>query len=181
MILFQRSIKAQSIIELITGILVAIPAFFVLFDLAIIVIAVQINDNIAKNACRIASQGDPITAQARALTSVIQASKGYGSLIKSPKLANYITNLTSNDISTWQKTGGIIVHYTGSGSVPGEVSITTSIEIQPFIIPWFISGGKNFVFKASQKFPFSYASYDPASTANPWLIPNSSATYAEQQ
>ncbi len=176
-----KIVKGQSIIELIGGLIIIIPIVILLLDLAIIVMAVQTNENIAKNAARVASQSDPLSAQAKAQALVNQASFTLGSFIKSIKMTNYSTNLTSTDIQNWINNGGIVVHSNGSIDIPGQVSITTTIKVQGFIIPLFLSSGQPINFKSTHQYPFSFASYDPTATANPWTIPASGASYMYNQ
>ena len=176
-----KLINGQSITELVVSIIIIIPVVLFLFDLAIMIIAVQTNDHIAKNAARVASQSDPLSAKLKAQTLISQARHNIQPFIKSLTMTNYSTNLTSQDILNWQNNGGLVLHVSTTNTVPGIVSITTQIKVQGFIIPWFIASGQNMSFNSTHQYPFSFASYDPAATANPWAIPATGSSSAFNQ
>ena len=178
--LSKRVKSAQSLVELATGITVLIPVVLLFFDLSLIVIAVQTNENIAKNAARVASMGSPLQYQSRAQSSVNQAANNHSGPISNISLVSATTNLTQNDILTWESSGGLVVHQNGNSTQPGIVTVTTQVKVKPFIISIFSSGAP-LSFKASRSFPFSSVMYDPALNTNPWALPPTGGVGSAQQ
>ena len=77
----RRRAKAQSLVELTDGLLVLVPIILIFFDLAVIVIGVQVNDQTCKQAARAASSGDPVSANQRAQAIVARANQQGSSMV----------------------------------------------------------------------------------------------------
>ncbi len=179
---FYRRIQAQSLVELTTGLVVLIPVLMLFFDLALMVIAVQTNNNIARNAARVASMGSPLQYQSRAQASVNQAALSHNGPITKIVMVSATTNLTPTDITNWENSGGLVVHLNGSQTYPGIVYVTTKISVKPFLIS-IVTNNKPLSFTTVQSYPFSAVLYDPASgtNSNPWTLPATGGNGAAQQ
>lgn len=145
--------KGQSSVELCAGLLILVPLVLVLFDLAVIVIGVQVNDQTCRQAARSASSGDPASAQQRAEAIIARANQQGSSMLSNFTLSNFTlspsTILADTDALRFTN-GGF------GGTVSGTVTVQTSVEIRPFIVPVVYSGGAPLVFTASQTFPFTF-------------------------
>ncbi len=190
----------QTLLELAAILMVIIPTVLLFLDLVLIAAVVQINDNIARNAARQAANGPPtsvggssssgsgmlatIAPQAynRANACVAQANKSYSGVIANFAIANSWTNLTSADIQNWQISGGELLHYSGNQISTGLVSITTTVQVKPFLLPLVLASSKVMTFNATHTFPFSYVGYYSGNQhSNPWtIIPTGSQTSAKQ-
>lgn len=86
----RRSASAQSLAELVAGLLVLVPILFACIDLAVCIIAITTNDTAARDAARAAATGRPSLScygeedssnRARAIISKVYQ---YGGYIKGP-------------------------------------------------------------------------------------------------
>ena len=148
-----RKRRGQSTVELCAGLIILVPLVLVLFDLAVIVIGVQVNDQTCRQAARSASSGDPSSAQQRAQAIIARANQQGSSMLSNFTLSSFTlspsTILTDTD-KLRAENGGF------GGTVTGTVTVQTTVEIRPFIVPIVYSGGHPLVFTASQTFPFTF-------------------------
>lgn len=149
--------SGQSTVELVCGLFVLIPLVLVLFDLAVIVIGVQVNDQTCRQAARAAASGDPASAQQRAAAVVARANQQGSSM-----LSNFIliTPLTFNPGSVIADAADLVPY---GGTVSGTVTVQTEVDIAPFIVPYVYSGGAPLKFRSSQTFPFTHVVKNTAS------------------
>lgn len=145
--------KGQSTVELCAGLIILVPLVLVLFDLAVIVIGVQVNDQTCRQAARSASSGDPATARQRAEAIIARANQQGSSMLSNFTLDQFIFNpstvLSDTDALRFSN-GGF------GGTVSGTITVETTVQIRPFIVPMVYSGGAPLTFRASQTFPFTY-------------------------
>jgi len=139
--------RGQSSVELVTGLIVLIPVVLVLFDLAVIVLGVQINDQTCREAARVASIGDPTDCTKRADAVVNRANKQGSSMLSNFQLVSCVSSVSAADIAALQPYGG---------PVTGTVTVQTKVDIKPFVVQYAYSGGAPIVFHARQTYPFSY-------------------------
>ncbi len=195
--------SGQTLLELVATLIILIPTVLLFLDLLLIAVVVQINDDVARNATRQASNGAPsspgspggsgagtlasIAPQSyyRAKVYVDQANKSHSGAIANIAITNSWTNLTSADIQNWQISGGELLHHQGNQVSTGLVSITTSVQVRPFVLPWVLASSKVMTFNATHTFPFSYVGYYSGSgnpnSNNPWtIIPTGRQTSAKQ-
>lgn len=142
--------KGQSTVELVCGLFILIPLVLVLFDLAVIVIGVQVNDQTCRQAARAAASGDPGSAQQRAQAVVARANQQGSSM-----LSNYTLTLplTFNPANVATQAANLVPY---GGTVSGTVTVETTVDIRPFLVPYVYSGGAPLTFRSSQTFPFTY-------------------------
>ena len=137
----------QSLMELAVGLCVLIPVMLVVFDLAMIVLAVQQNDALCREAARAAASGDPNTIKQRATAVVAQANKKAAGM-----MANYqLVSLTSTASATYLASLG---QY--GGPVNATVTAQTQVDVKPFVVQYAYNGKSPLQFKSQQTFPFTY-------------------------
>jgi hypothetical protein len=121
----------QSLVELVVGIAVLIPIMLVIFDLAVIVIAVQMNDSTCREAARVAASGSPSDVQQRANAIVARANARASSMMSNFTLVSYSNTAPTNYMSTIGQFGG---------PINGTVTIKTQVDVRPFIVQWAYAG-----------------------------------------
>lgn len=149
----KRRRPGQSMVELVCGLFILIPLVLVLFDLAVIVIAVQVNDQTCRQAARAAASGDPNSANARAQAVVARANQQGSSMMSNYTLSALVFNpasLPAQATALQYSNGGF------GGTLTGTVSVDTTVDVKPFIVPYVYSGGAPLTFRSSQTYPFSY-------------------------
>jgi hypothetical protein len=144
---FIRKRQGQSIIELAVGLMALIPIVLVIFDLAVIVIGVQINDSTCREAARVAASGDPSDAQARAGAVVARANQRAQGMLSNFVLVNVNNTVTPAQMAALQPYGG---------PVQGTVTVQTEVDIRPFVVQFAYSGKSPLTFRSQQSFPFTY-------------------------
>lgn len=152
--------RGQSIIELVIGLMVLVPIVLLIFDLAVLVLGVQQNDSICREAARVAAAGDPTKAndlQDRANAVVTRANNNTKGMLSNFKLISVNTNPSQAAINTqiaqWQ------VPPPGSGNtggpITGTVTVDTEVDIKPFLVKYAYNG-QTLTFRSRQSFPFTY-------------------------
>ena len=139
--------RGQSLVELVVGIAVLIPIMLVIFDLAVIVIAVQMNDSTCREAARVAASGSPSDVQQRALAIVSRANVRASAMMSNFTLVSYSNTAPTNYMSTIGQFGG---------PINGTVTIQTQVDVKPFIVQWAYAGVSPLKFRSQQTFPFTY-------------------------
>lgn len=152
----RRKAKAQSLVELTVGLLVLVPIILIFFDLAVIVIGVQVNDQTCKQAARAASSGDPVSANQRAQAIVARANQQGSSM-----LSNFTLTATTFNPSTVIADRNALNPY--GGTVSGTVTVSTTVDIRPFLVPYVYSGGAPLTFRSAQTYPFTFVAPNTAS------------------
>jgi hypothetical protein len=152
-LVLNRKRRGQSLVELVCGLLVLIPIILVLFDLAVIVLGVQLNDSTCREAARVASLGDPLTASTRAQAVIDRANASGSSMLSNFKLVKCVSTVTAADIAALGAFGG---------PISGSVTVDTEVDIRPFVVAVVWNGGAPLTFRSEQTFPFTF------------VVPNSS-------
>lgn len=146
--------KGQSLLELSIGLAALIPIMLVVFDLSVIVIAIQSNDSLCREAARNAAAGDPSTALARATAIVAQANlrTHQGGMLANFQLVSPTPTVTfTSNQSTYSQYAG---QY--GGQVVGTVNVQTQVDVKPFVVQYAYGGMSPLQFRSSQTFPFTY-------------------------
>lgn len=154
----RRKSIGQSAVELCTGLIVLVPIILVLFDLAVIVLGVQLNDATCREAARVAALGDPTTCSARALAVINRANNQSSALLSNFQLKNCTSTVTAAQIAAMQPFGG---------PVSGTVSVTTEVDIRPFVVYLVYTGSSPLHFQSVQTYPFTYTVPNSAPTTAP--------------
>lgn len=152
-ILISTRKNGQSIIELAVGILVLVPIVLVLFDLAVLVLGVQINDSVCRDAARAAASGNPADIKARAQAIVNRVNAQSSGMLSNFVLKDCSTSSVSKQNIDNAKQYG--------GPVTGTVTVTTQVDIRPFVVTWVYQGGDPLKFNSRQSFPFTYVFPNP--------------------
>lgn len=160
--------RGQSIIELCVGLTVLVPIVLLVFDLAVIVMAVQINDSTCREAARVAASGNLGDLSINSLaTSDLYKRANAVVLRANTQSAGILSNfalfaLTTNPPEASIKATILSLGNTG-GPVTGTVSVTTTVEVRPFLVKYAYNGGAPLVFQSRQSFPFTYVVPNTAS------------------
>jgi Flp pilus assembly protein TadG len=139
--------RGQSLVELVVGIAVLIPVMLLIFDLAVIVIAVQMNDSTCREAARVAASGSPSDVQQRANAIISRANVRATGMMSNFTLVSYSNTAPANYMSTIGQFGG---------PINGTVTIQTEVDVKPFIVQWAYNGISPLKFRSQQSFPFTY-------------------------
>ena len=126
--------------------MVLIPIVLVLFDLCVIVMAVQVNDATCREAARVAASGSPSDMQLRAQAVVNRANGSAVGMLSNFALASITSTISAADFAKISKYGG---------TVNGTVSVETNVEVRPFLVKYAWTGGKPLQFHSQQSFPFT--------------------------
>ena len=144
-----RKRLGQSIVELCAGIMVLVPIVLVLFDLTVIVLAVQLNDSTCREAARVGAIGDPdaTACKNRVLAVINRANKGGSSMLSKFMMVSCTNTVTPAQIAALSPYGG---------PVTGTVSVVTQVDVKPFVVHLIYAGGPALQFRSSQSYPFTY-------------------------
>lgn len=150
----QRKKNGASLTELCVGLLIAIPVFLFAFDCAKLIIGVQINDKICREAARVAASGAPSSAELRAGSVVTRANEEKMGKIADLRLVSVSNTARPADIQAVQRNGG---------TVTGTVTVTTAVDINTFFASWLNPGRQFLTFQSKQSFPYTYVLPSPIS------------------
>lgn len=142
-----RMHRGQSLVELTAGLFLVVPIVLVLFDLAVIVMGVQINDSTCREAARMASKGDPTSSNSRATAVINRANNQGSSMLSKFYLISCNNTVTAADVAALQPFGG---------PVNGTVTVITEVDIRPFVVALVYQGGGPMKFRSSQTYPVTY-------------------------
>ncbi len=148
--------KGQSIVELSVGLIALIPIVLVVFDLAVIVIGVQINDSTCREAARVAASGAPKDQANRAKAVIARANQRSAGM-----LSNFVL-VTDPPLSTVTQAQADALNPYG-GALNGTVTVQTEVDIKPFVVQAAYNGQSPLKFRSQQSFPITY------------VVPNSAA------
>jgi len=151
--------KGQSIVELAIGLIALIPIVLVVFDLAVIVIGVQINDSTCREAARVAASGAPQDQANRAKAVVARANARAAGMLSNFKL------ITDPPLSTVSQAQADALKPYG-GALNGTVTVQTEVEVRPFVVQAAYNGQSPLKFRSQQSFPITYVVPNSA-TASP--------------
>jgi len=156
--------RGQSIVELCVGLTVLVPIVLLVFDLAVIVMAVQINDSTCREAARVAASGNlgdlgppknlPLSGSdiyKRAEAVVKRANTQSAGILSNFRLLSVTTSPAESSIAATINALG-----TTGGPVTGTVTVITTVEVRPFLVKYAYSGGAPLVFQSGQSFPFTF-------------------------
>jgi TadE-like protein len=143
-----RPIGGVSTVELVTGLIVLVPFFLAMFELAVIVIVAQVSDGAAREAARIAASSDPRFAQQRADAVIAQTNQGSHTMSSQFKMVSFA--FTPADTLA-QETK--LIPY--GGSLTGDVTVTVQCTVKPYLIS-LLTNNKPITFNSMKTCPFTY-------------------------
>lgn len=147
----KRTKRAQSIVELVAGVILIIPVVLLLIDLATLVLGVTSNDNLCREAARAASAGDPDSANARATAIVNQANLTKGGVIAKFELIDARPLRPDRSGPPIRPDGA-----TGGGIVQGSVDVRTRVIVAPPFLLNALKRDDHFAFETFQSFPITF-------------------------
>jgi Flp pilus assembly protein TadG len=139
-------------IEMCVGLIVLLPVIFTVFDLGIIVLALQTNDSACREAARLAATGDPLLASQRAGAAVARANENNSQLANNFALVSCVLSIPNAQL---------VVLSANGGPANGSVTVITQVDIYPFIVHWAYAGVKPLQFASQETYPFSYTYPQP--------------------
>lgn len=118
-------LNGQSTIEMIAGVIVIMPVILFLFDLAVVLLSVQVNDAACRDAARAAAAGPPSQLTDRANTIVNNFYKSGGYISKIEVIPNGTqANITATPDPVY---GG---PYTGTAQVTTKMTINVPVTVK---------------------------------------------------
>jgi len=148
--------SGQSLIEFTAGLVVLVPVLLVLVDLAIVIYGVQLNDTACHNAAQAAAAGEPAEAQYRAQTVLNQVnSRTTGELVSHFALDRPVeSEIEAAPIPYRDQMTGKTVNP--GGVITGTATVTTTVEIRPFIVHNVYGKRLPLKFSCRQSIPIRY-------------------------
>jgi hypothetical protein len=151
--LANRRDGAQSIVEVVFGIVFLFIGVLMLVDLAMVIYGVELNDIACQNAARAAAAGAPSEARTRAHAVVDGMSQ--------PRLISTLcivppveTKISSQPPAhTDDDTGE---PFAGAGQVCGDVTVQTEVAVRPLCLHMVLGGRSPLKFRSRHTFPISY-------------------------
>jgi len=147
--LFGSTARGQSLVELTMGICVLVPLVIIVVDLVMLIIGSELNDNLCREAARIAATGDPAAATSRALATVLANDNRSSSIVNGFRL--FDVKLFPNNIvaqtSSLQPYGGTVI---------GTVTVSTIANINTFAVKWLFNKGQAIAVSSTRTCPFTY-------------------------
>lgn len=139
--------RGQSLLEVSIALFLIVPVVLLVLDLAMIIIGVQANDTTCREAARLAASGDPNTAKLRATAVIARANNNINGFVSNFSLVALDSTVTSAQLASLNPYGGTIT---------GAVTVSTEVEVRPFLVHWLYSGKQPLTFRSRQSYPFTY-------------------------
>jgi hypothetical protein len=134
--------------ELAAGLVIAVPLFLALFELAMIFIIAQATDAVTNEAARVAAAGDPQKAVVRVQNVINRANQEQRIMSSLMKLQ--ACTFTPADLLTEEAK---MIPF--GGTLNGDVTIQIQCQVKPWLFSLF-TNNQPIVFKSQKTFPFSY-------------------------
>jgi hypothetical protein len=155
-----RKKTGQSFVELAAGLIVLIPILLALLDLAMIIIAVQVNDTVCRDAARAASSGRPADFTSSMGVQKANAMERAQGVVKRAKASSggYIAQLNiipSESGPTFVDPGNPGPDPNFGGAYNGSYHVTTEVTVNvPAYVPKVME--PSYTFRARQEFPITF-------------------------
>jgi hypothetical protein len=148
--------SGQSLFEAAVGIMAFAAVLLVVADLAVVLLAVQVNDNACAGAARAAADGDPAQAGRRAEAALRPpAKRPSGALVSDVVLVPPVkTQITRQPLA--QKDPFSEKISNPGGPVEGIVLVSTEIQVSPFFLHLVCSPNSPLKFRCSHSSAISY-------------------------
>lgn len=149
----------QSMFELAAILLVAVPLLLVLFDAAVIMMAVATNDAACRDAARAAASGPPAllaVGNSRAVSAGDAPGKRVSAVLKKIYApGGYLKILDDVEIHETIKSP-VPGAATGGGAVIGEVTVRTTANVFPPFIVGHVVGSGAIQFRKEETYSYTY-------------------------
>lgn len=144
----QRSVRGVSVVELVTGLVVAVPIFMACFELIMVVLIAQVSDGAAREAARVAASCDPRYAQQRADAVIAHTNEQSHAMAPQFKMVTFAFSPgdTLNEEST-------MIPY--GGTLNGDVTVTVQCTVKPYLIS-LLTNNNPITFNSMKTCPFTY-------------------------
>ncbi len=141
--------RAQSITELLVGLIALIPVILILCDIGTLIIGSAFNSELCRDAARAAANGPP--------SAIANAEpKKRAEAVVSRKRAQCAGNISINSpILVWETVRDPLPAKPFGGQVDGEVTVQTSVTVHPpFLVAAIVPNGVEL--KAKQTYPITW-------------------------
>mgnify|MGYP003394146153 CR=1 FL=1 len=153
-----RQKAGASLVEVTCGSVLLFFVVIILVDLGLLIYGVSLNDSVCRDAARKSASGNPIQAESRALLLIEQMNNrnsGNVGLVSHFRLVPPVEiEITSQPKLRRNPENDLLVNP--GGLVTGSVTVTTQVEITPFVLQLFLGGNAPLKFQSKQAFPISY-------------------------
>lgn len=148
--------SGQSLIEVTIGIVVLVPVTLTLIDLSVALWGVQENDHTCMSAARAAASGAPEEATDRAQIVLDRADgRGPTAMVSNSVLACPVqVDITSKPET--QRDPVTKEEVNPGGAVVGSVTVTSEVEVKPFLLHSFFTKAKSLKFTSQHSCPITY-------------------------
>ena len=148
--------SGQSLIEVTVGLVVLVPVVLVLIDLSTLFLGAQANESTCRNAARAAAAGDPVYATTRALSIINRSNdRSRSGMVSNFVLAQPVdVRVTSRPVSEMDQNSGQMINP--GGAVTGTATVTTEVDVRPFVVQAVYGGKSPIKLRSQQTFPISF-------------------------
>jgi len=144
----KRHSAGLSTAELAAGLIVAVPLFLAIFELAMILIIAQATDAVTQEATRVAAAGDPQQASKRVQLVINQANQQQR--IMSSQMSLGACTFNPANLLVQEST---MIPF--GGTLNGDVTVQINCQIKPWLFSLF-TNNQPLTFKSQKTYPFSY-------------------------
>ena len=156
--LSSRQKTGASLVEVTCGSVLLFFVVIILVDLGLLIYGVSLNDSVCRDAARKSASGNPIQAESRALLLVEQMNNRNGlnnAMVSHFRLVPPVKiEITSQPNLRRDPENDKPVNP--GGLVTGSVTVTTQVEITPFVLPFILGQRPPLKLQSRQTFPISY-------------------------
>lgn len=152
-----RKKTGQNMVELILGLIVAIPILLSIIDLGFIAMGASANDSVCKEAAQAAAAGPPSSSKAPSQSQLSTGQSGYDlavNVIKVHQPTRLPAKVSDQPLVTEQLID--VPPPEQGGSVDGEISVTTTVKVSPPFIVGAYFGKDGLSLKAKHVAPFTF-------------------------
>lgn len=152
-----RSNRAQSLLELVTGLIVAIPILLALLDCGILVVGAAAADNLCRDAARAAASGPPglMLSGDRTVSGSGEPVKRAKSVINRIYRLNIPVKVRDDQLEVKESLQNPLPTDGMGGSINGSVSVTSTVEVYPPFILGVVRQSA-IPMKSHHSFPYTY-------------------------
>lgn len=149
--------SGQSMVELAAGLIICIPILLSIIDLGFIAMGAAANDSVCKEAASAAASGPPSTSRAPSKNDLSAGQPGYDlavSTIKVHQPTRMPAKVSEQPVVSEQLND--VPPAEQGGSVDGEVSVTTTVVINPPFLVGAYYGKQGVSLTSKHVAPFTY-------------------------
>ena len=150
-----RQKAASSLVEVTCGSVVFCLVAIILVDLGILIYGVSLNDSVCRDAARKSATGNPVNAESRALFFIDQTNSRNNGLVSRFRLIPPVKTIITSQ-PRLRRNAENDQPVNPGGLITGSVTLTTEVEISPFLLHYLIGQKLPLKLRSTQSFPISY-------------------------